>query len=72
MNYTASKNGHENFKCIIVTFHFLNILDTLTPVHGRNVVEMYGMLRDNGFKRRNIKVFYASGMREGITGICLK
>ena len=45
-----------------------SVSDTLTPTHERNVHDMYSVLRRNGFKRRNVKVFYANGMRDGIQG----
>ena len=35
------------------------------PRHKRNVRDVYHMLRSNGFKRRNIKIFFANGA-EGI------
>ncbi|KAK7499367.1 hypothetical protein BaRGS_00009342, partial [Batillaria attramentaria] len=31
--------------------------------HWRNIELMYAMLRDNGFKRRNVKVFFANGAK---------
>jgi len=36
--------------------------------HHRNVELVYWMLRDHGFKRRNIKIFFANGA-DGVTGM---
>ena len=41
---------------------------TITSTYRRNTLAMYRLFRDNGFKRKNIKVFYANGMRDGIQG----
>lgn len=36
--------------------------------HKQNILNFYHMLRKNGFKRDNIKVFFANGLEKGIQG----
>ena len=38
--------------------------------HSNNVVNMYHLLRRNGFNQQGIKVFFANGMHRGIQGTC--
>ena len=38
------------------------------PRHVTNIRDVYGMLRGHGFKRKNIKVFFANGIDGGIAG----
>lgn len=38
--------------------------------HGENIVNMYHLLRRNGFEQKSIKIFFANGMHRGIKGEC--
>ena len=46
-----------------------NRMGTL-PRHKENIKDMYHLLREHGFKRRNIKIFFANGMEGGMQGKC--
>lgn len=38
--------------------------------HSENIVNMYHLLRRNGFQQQAIKIFFANGMHRGIKGEC--
>jgi len=38
--------------------------------HSENIVNMYQLLRRNGFQQSSIKIFFANGMHRGIQGEC--
>lgn len=38
--------------------------------HSSNIVNVYHLLRRNGFNQQGIKVFFANGMHRGIQGTC--
>ncbi len=39
------------------------------PYHMDNVGQIYRMLRNHGFKRRNIEIFFANGIKHGLEGM---